>query len=342
MSLKQIAAMVGTSISTVSRVLNSTSPTCASKELQDKIWAASKEIGYQPNEAARALRKPKPNTGVPQIAIVLARITALEHEPFFEELFRNLEAELLKQKAAAGLVIYAEESLSQDMDLSQSSGVIILGRCSRKLLGHILKQNKNVIGIWRNPMDFNVDEVICDGKKAAALAMRHLISLGHRRIAYIGDCSFESRYVGYCDTLIQNDIPMEYNLITQTNQTREEAKAAFSGLLNKKLQKETDFSAVFCANDNTAIEVLKLLKEKKRLLHGHLVSVISIDDIAEAQNTDPYLTTVHIPRREMAHMAALLLLDRIGKGHEEIIRIEFPCRIVERSSCYPYTGDELT
>ena len=79
MSLKKIASMVGTSISTVSRVLNNTSPTCASKELQDKIWAAAREINYQPNESARSLQKSGTAArSLPHISIILARISSLK------------------------------------------------------------------------------------------------------------------------------------------------------------------------------------------------------------------------------------------------------------------------
>ncbi len=180
-------------------------------------------------------------------------------------------------------------------------------------------------------MNFNVDEVVCDGKKAAEMAMKYLFSLGHQRIAYIGDCSFESRYVGYCDTLIQNNIPIDYELIKQTT---EEEEMAFSELLEKKINGNTEFTAVFCANDKIAISVLKLLKTKKRQLNQP-ISVISIDNIEASQNTKPYLTTIQIPRSEMAHMAVTLLLDRIAREHKEAVRIEFPCRIVERNSCYP-------
>lgn len=331
MSLKKIASMVGTSISTVSRVLNNTSPTCASRELQDKIWAAAREINYQPNETARSLQKSGTATQhLPHISIVLARISKLEEDPFFSELFRDLEVELLKQKSTVDHVVYADESFHQN--LSDSDGVIILGRCSDKLLDTITTQNRNVVGIWRNPMNFNVDEVVCDGKKAAEMAMKYLFSLGHQRIAYIGDCSYESRYVGYCDTLIRNNIPMDYELIKQTTEEGTE----FSELLEKKLTGETDFTAVFCANDKTAIRVLELLKEKKRQIKQP-ISVISIDNIEASQNTQPYLTTIQIPRSEMAHMAVALLLDRIAMEHKEAVRIEFPCRIVERNSCYRCT-----
>lgn len=335
MSLKQLAAMTNTSVSTVSRVLNQTSPSCASKELQDKIWAAAREIGYHPNKAARALKKGDTSTQkLPRIAVIMARVTA-EEDPFFSELFRSLEMELLLQGGLIDDMVHAED-ISQKK-LSDANGIIIMGRCSHTLLEQILLQNRNIVGIWRNSMDFDIDEVICDGRKAAELAMNHLLSLGHKKIAYIGDCSYESRYVGYCNVLFQNKIPMDFGLIKQTNQTKEETDTVFEELLAARQTGKTDFSAVFCANDNTAIRVLELLGRQKANIRRS-ISVISIDDITDAQNTKPYLTTVHVPHREMAHMAVMLLLDRIARGHTSSVRIEFPCKLVYRDSCYPYSA----
>ena len=320
--------MVGVSPSTVSRVLNNASSTCASQEVKDKIFAAAREIGYQPNENARNLRTSSgEKTTQIHVTVVLARIKTLDVDPFFHELFHNLEIALYKNHIITDQVIYAEEKLSHD--ISKSHGVIILGRCSQALLSQIFSSNPNVVGIWRNSMNFLVDEVVCDGRKAAELAMEHLISLGHRNIAYIGDCSYENRYVGYCNSLINHHIPMNYTWIKQTNQTGVEGGKAFQELL----EQGDDFSAVFCANDVTAISVLKILKEKRRQIKNK-ISVISIDNIKESETTSPFLTTIHIPKEEMAHMAVTLLLDRIAKKHTEVVRIEFPCRIINRSSCY--------
>ena len=90
-------------------------------------------------------------------------------------------------------------------------------------------------------------------------------------------------------------------------------------------------SAIFCANDATAIGVLKDLKQHKK--RGYMPSVISIDNIAASEKTSPMLTTINIPKKEMAHLALNLLLDRKENGHSEIIRLELPCRLVERESC---------
>ena len=339
MSLKKIAEMTGVSVSTVSRVLNKASSTCASKEVRDKIFAAAREIHYLPNENARMLKNASRQTALNRhVSIVLARIRSLDDDPFFYELFRSLELALFENQTAVDHVVYAEESPVSDgrkhtvpAAISKSQGVIILGRCSEKLLAQILDLNKNVVGIWRNSMNFNVDEVVCDGQKAAELAMQHLISLGHTKIAYIGDCSYESRYVGYCNSLIRHTLPINYEWIRATDQTDPSAAAA---AFYELLEHTQDFSAVFCANDVTAIEVLKILKKNKRKIKRK-ISVISIDNIEESGNISPFLTTINIPRKEMAHMAAALLLDRIAKKHTETVRIEFPCRIINRDSCYP-------
>lgn len=330
MSLKQIAEMVGTSVSTVSRVLNNSSPKCASKELQERIWTAAHEIGYRPNEAARALQGSGAKKGTatpPRVTVLMARFHKMESDPFFEDLLHCLKTELYAQGALLQRVVYASEEL--EAEVAASNGVIVLGRCSHALLERLQQQNRNLVGIWRNTMDFQVDEVVCDGKKAAELAMDHLIGLGHRSIAYIGDCSFESRYVGYCSSLIQHDIPINYGIIKSTDQTFAQGRQAILRLL----EGEGGFSAVFCANDITAVSVLQTLNEKKRHI-GRQISVISIDDIEGLWNEEPALTTVHIPRQEMAHMAVQTLLDRIRRGHQETVRIEFPCKIIQRESCF--------
>lgn len=332
MSLKNIAEMTGVSISTVSRVLNDTSASCASKELKDKIWENARKTGYIPNETARNLRSPskeRPQTYT--VTIVLARISSFEEEPFFYELFRNLEEELLQHRITISQVIYADKTFKHKV--SDSNGIIIIGKCSEELFSMIKQKNQNIVGIWRNTMHFNVDEVICDGQKAAEMAMDYLISIGHKKIAYIGDCSNESRYTGYNNSLIYHELPLVYGRVKQTNQTKDEAKIAFSQLISDKKKGLTDFSAILCANDISAIGVLEVLAGEKKSVRDS-ISVISIDNIEEAQNIKPFLTTVNIPRKEMAHMAVDLLLDRINNKHSEHIRIEFPCRIIRRGSCH--------
>lgn len=323
MSLKKIAEMTGTSVSTVSRVLNDNSPTCASKEIKDKIWSAAHEINYIPNPHARSLKSGETLKDAYHIVVVLARINSLDDDPFFREVFRSIETELFSRNMLLSAVVCAEAP--PDFNNTKVDGIIILGRCSEKLLSALKTVTPNLVGIWRNIQNFNIDEIVCDGKKAAAAAMEYLISLGHTKIAYIGDCSYESRYVGYCETLINHLLPIDYKIIIPTNQTEQEGTDAMRILFGT-----SEATSVLCANDITAIGVLKTMKKMKI----KNMAVISIDNIEEAYNTNPPLTTVNIPREDMAHMAVNVLYDRIQRKHKEFLRIEFPCRIVQRESCF--------
>ncbi len=321
MSLKKIAEMVGTSPSTVSRVLNNRSATCASEELKEKIWAAAHEINYLPNSSARNLKlgqgeeKPALHLGV-----VLARGESSDGDPFFQELSRYLEIEIFRKGCTF-------EKLSGEG--GNFDGILVMGRCSDELLDDLGALTPNLVGIWRNPMNYQIDEVVCDGRKAADLAVSHLIELGHKKIAYIGDCSHESRYVGYTETIIRNQLPLDYRCVIPTGQTSEEGYAAMNRLLDNE-----EVTAVLCANDCIAFGALSALSDQ-RGPGKRKISVISIDNVEGAQSTNPLLTTVHIPREDMAHMAVQILCDRIARGHREKLRVEFPCRIVERDSCFP-------
>ncbi len=328
MSLKKIAEMTGASPSTVSRVLNNSHSKCASEQLKTKIWQAAQEIHYVPNASARNLKLGQ--TQPPKtlhIRIVLARVETLDKDPFFQELYRGLECEIFQKRfTSEKLAANTEEA---GLKLKKCDGLIILGRCSSQLLQTLSKHTPNMVGIWRNPMNYEIDEVVCDGQKAAQAAVTYLIQKGHKKIGYIGDCSYESRYIGYSETMIRNQLSIDYSCIVSTGQSKEEGFQAMEQLLA-----DEELTAVLCANDITAVGALLALKKRK----GHRnrkISVISIDNIEEAQTPSPLLTTVHIPREAMAHMAVQILHDRILHGHTEKLRVEFPCRIIERDSCFP-------
>lgn len=336
MSLKKIAEMVGVSPSTVSRVLNNSVSTCASPELKEKIWEAAHQLNYIPNVNARNLKTgrqaDRPNY---KIAVVLSRFHSLDTDPFFHELFQSIEEALFSYSCTLHSV-----SNSEQTDLSSlrtADGVIVLGRCPDKVLNHIKKYTRNIVGVGRNPTDYKMDEIICDGKTAAVKAMEYLLSLQHKKIGYIGDCSSEFRYIGYCETLIARNIPLNYDYIRSTDQTFDSGYHAMLELLRQ------DITAVFCANDITALGAIKALSEQShnagqgnaKSIRRSKISVISIDNIALSQTSTPLLTTVNIPKEDMGRMAITVLLDRIRHKHSECVRVEFPCKIIERDSCHP-------
>lgn len=331
MSLKEIAQMVGVAPSTVSRVLNNTVSTCASPELKEKIWEAARTLNYVPDINARNLKKRKHNQEKKyRIAIILARFNSLETDPFFLELFQSIEESLFSYSCTIQLIENTEHN--NFCDLKEVDGIIILGRCPDEILNGLRKYTHNIVGIGRNPTSYKMDEIICNGKTAAITAMEYLLSLGHREIGYIGDCSSESRYVGYCETLIDRNIPLNYNYIRSTDQTYDGGYQAMQEL------RQQNITAVFCANDISALGAFKALSEPcpnaDAGKHSKKISVISIDNISQSQTSSPLLTTVSIPKEDMGRMAVNVLLDRIRHNHSECLRVEFPCKLIERDSCY--------
>ena len=94
-------------------------------------------------------------------------------------------------------------------------------------------------------------------------------------------------------------------------------------------------TGIYCANDILAIGMLKCLSKRRNKFYTP--SIISSDDITEAQYTTPMLTTVSLPKNEMARFALILLLDRINGNHKIISRLEMEGTLVVRESCHSIT-----
>ena len=324
MSLKEIADRTGVSVSTVSRVLNNRPGGCVSSQVRERVWKAAREMGYQPNLHARNLKQGTSSRVLPCISVILARTDAPQEDPFFIQCLDDLSAELLGAGFRLGPTAGPEPELSP---LPQADGYIVLGKCREDLLWTLEQRTPNLVGLWRNPGMLPVDQVVCSGQKAAALAMEHLVELGHRRIAYIGDCSYENRFVGYTEALTGHSLPLIYPLVFNVQQTRQAGQRAMAALLQTG-----EATGVLCASDEVALGALDTLRHTRKKRGVLPTSVISIDDIPEARRAG--LTTVHIPRGDMAHLAVRLLADRMAGGHREPVRVELPCRLVERDSCY--------
>ncbi len=336
MTLKEIAREAGVSISTVSRVVNKNTPGAASKEVQDKIWEIVRRTGYTPNSTARTLKMGEDSPAAPSrsIACLFARTSDTVTDLFFSSLSRSIEQEAFKRN-------YVLKYSFSSFDINQPNtfrlitdnhvdGVVILGRCDKPLL-KMLKQYFNYVAYTGlNNLDAKYDQIICDGSQAAIAAVSHLIELGHKKIAYIGEIQQENRYAGYCSALESHRIPFKKEFIANVTLSSE---GGYQGV-KKLLASGCDATAFFCCNDITAIGAMRALQEAGRVIPNN-ASLISIDDIDTAQYLNPMLTTVHIPVEEMGQMTAKILIDRIEGGHRLPVKMELPFYIAVRDSCAP-------
>lgn len=345
MSIKKIAEKAGVSPATVSRVLNNPNYKCSIPGLRDKIWKTAIEMNYVPNEAARNLKR---GVSAKQektwyINILMTRTDSSTTDPFFAELLRVIESEIHDKNCILSKVWYMSvfsddrkcrrENLDRLVDGmydevdGKRDGLIIIGRCNKEALKKLNKKYKSVVSVNRNSTNYEVDEVLCDGKKIASAAVEYLISLGHKNIGYIGQCHSEDRYNGYLETLKKHDLDVIPEYVIETKQTEAEGYEA----MEKFFQSDDMPTGIYCANDISAIGMLKCLNKFRN--RYYMPSIISSDDIQEAQFTKPMLTTVSLPKEDMGKFALYLLLDRLRGGHSGIVRMELEGRLMIRNSC---------
>jgi DNA-binding LacI/PurR family transcriptional regulator len=180
-------------------------------------------------------------------------------------------------------------------------------------------------------MDSDIDQVISDGYAAAEAAIRYLYSLGHRRIGYIGETDEEVRYDSYRDTLRDLGLTYDASLVCSCPL---EKKGGFEGASRMLANAKKKPTAVFCANDITAIAVIQCFMQAG-LKVPEDISVMGIDNIDVAQYMNPMLTTVEVPKMELGKNAVRLLIDRIENGKTIPMTIKLPYRLIVRESVAP-------
>ncbi|QHQ59482.1 substrate-binding domain-containing protein [Anaerocolumna sedimenticola] len=336
MTLKEIAKMAGVSISTVSRVINQSNSKVASKEVQDTIWRIVRETNYMPNSTARNLKLGNNSEySVPlakTIGCIFARSNITTNDPFFSQIARAIEQEAFRQgyimKYSFSAYDINDANTFHVISSNQVNGIAVLGRFDKNLLTFIKKQYKHVVYTGLNTIDTDFDQVICDGYQASVAAVKYLHNLGHTSIGYVGEKSKELRYQGYLDTMNSLSLPVTRENIIVTPLSSE---GGYNGV-KEYLKKGLNVTALFCANDLTAIGAMKAIKEYGLNIPAD-VSIISIDDIDTAQYMSPMLTTIRVPMEELGKMTAKILIDRIENGKTLPIKVELPFSIITRESC---------
>lgn len=327
MSLKRIAESTGVSPSTVSRILSGKDPKCASEEVRRRVWQAAQDLNYRANPHARSLQS---GGRQPEEAFKLSVLYSRERDAysnqFFQTLIQSVNENTLQRGHQVTQTGLTEEFLESRDKLEPNEGIVILGRCSKNTLRSLSTRTSKLVCVGLNPYEPGYDQIICNGRVAAEMAMDYLLEKGHIRIGYVGECENEVRYLGYRNALIREGIAFASSLVYQTQQT-EDGGARAAGRL---LETPDPPSALFCANDATAIGVLAGMRALAPDVPRP--AMISIDNIFKAQEVDHQLTTINIPVREMGAMAVTLLVDRMMKRHTFPVKVEFPCNLVRRKS----------
>lgn len=307
-SIKDIAKKAGVSHSTVSRALHKSS--LISPETAERIRQVAQEMGYQPSAAARSL---KTNT-----TRVLGVIVSNIADPFFSEILFGIED--YAQERAYSLFIASsqhdpqrERSIVQTMMEQRTDGVII---CSSSISAEqgrqLLDYGFPVVVINNQAADSFNYSIYHDDIDGSRQITRHLIDLGHRRIAYMGNArsgrTNDDRLAGFQSAMVEAGltVPAEYLFTAPGGEPRNgfEAMQRFLGLSPHP-------TAVFCFNDLLAMGALNACSLAGAAVPQQ-ISIAGFDNISYSAYTIPSLTTFDQPKRSIGREAARLLLDLLS------------------------------
>jgi LacI family transcriptional regulator len=304
-TLRMVAREAGVSASTVSRIINGT--VNVSHGLKHAVEAAIIKFDFRPNAAARGLALGKTST----IGVVAQAIDS----PFYGEGLRGIEA-CLRQRGYAPLFMSGnwreedEERCMREFVARGVDGIIVFaGRLSDAKLKSYAKEVSIVVTgrRLRAPGLFSLQ--IDDGH-GAMLAVRHLIEIGHRKIAFITGSENHpdavERFEGYKKALEDATIDFDPRLVAVGDWHEEGGLRATSELLasNRK------FTALFCVNDQTAYGACLALYRKGMSVPGD-VSVIGFDDLPSSAYRLPPLTSVRQSIGELGDRSAQAILELI-------------------------------
>ena len=327
-TIKDVARLAGVSPSTVSRVVNGNTASAASEETRQRIWEAVRATNYSVNSQAQKLRRPKQDEERPKQSIdcVFARGIDYFIDPFFIELIHVIEQRIFKQGYCLRTQYGAADMNSHlRSDKHKKDAAIILGRVDAEILEKLKQTYRHLVYVSLQDRDLGIDSVICSGYESAGLALNYLYSLGHRRICYLGEIRDEQRYDAYRDFVAAHGLE---ELVVDVRFTPSDS---YEGL-RSALAGGMSCTAVFCANDVSAVGVYRAARECHLSIPKEL-SIISVNDIETVRYLEPMLSTIHIPIEELGAHAASLLIDRIERGHTLPVRLYLPCQLVERDSC---------
>jgi DNA-binding LacI/PurR family transcriptional regulator len=316
-NLKQLAAILQLSQTTVSLVLNN-SPSAKSipAHTRERVLQAARKHHYRPNYFARSLRKNRSMS----IGVMAPDLS----EGYFTMVMNGVEEYLMR---AQYFYFSASHFWNQDLMIEYPrmlteravDGFLLLNTPSE------IRSPLPTVAVSAHNNSPGVTNIILDHMKAAELALRHLYDLGHRKIAFmkgpniIPDTEYRWRSI--------LEVARQLNLKVQPDHCLQlEADSWSPGVgcepMRDLLARARDFTAIFCFNDISAIGVIRAIYDAG-LSVPEDISVIGFDDIMSAAYHKPSLTTVRQPLREMGREGAQILLDMISNPDKQ-----FPQEIV--------------
>lgn len=317
-SIKDIARAAGVSHSTVSRALRG--HPAISEATRTRVARLAEEMGYSPSAVARGLRTSRTRV----VGLVVTHLT----DPFLTEVVQGIESLALE----AGYSLFlATSNVDPDREMAvvkafreqRVDGVLVCSSRVGERYLPLLAEGQVPIVLINNQHDGTFAfSVANDDRYGAEQVTRHLVELGHRRIAYLGNTrggqANTDRLAGYLAALNMAGIPVDSSLILRSPNGRPPGGEVG---VQPLLDGECRATALVCYNDMTALGALHRLKQAGWRIPDDL-SITGFDDISLAAYADPPLTTFAQPKYELGRYAMQMLLDLMdgGDGRHVVLR----------------------
>jgi LacI family transcriptional regulator len=326
-TIREVAESAGVSYATVSHVINNTR--LVSPETRERVLAAMDALNYRPNALARSLRQGKTNT----IGLVLPDSA----NPFFAEISRGIEDEAFKKGYS---VFLCNTELDTQRELfyvdvlskKQVDGIIFVAAGDQAdSLDYLIQRRMPLVMIDREVPNVEADAVLTDNQLGGYLAARHLLDLGHSRIACIAGPSSitpsSERIIGYRKALEEAGISYDEKLVLRGDYHAQSGMDITHIILGMNPRP----TAVFALNDLMALGALRAAAEAGCSVPRDL-SVVGYDNLEISRFTNPPLTTIAQPKKEVGTRAVNLLVERMAQKSQPPVRLVLPPELIVRRS----------
>ncbi|MGX9419213.1 LacI family DNA-binding transcriptional regulator [Vibrio sp. WJH972] len=305
-SIKEVCELAKVSKSTVSRVLNN--HPSVSEETREKVLKVITQLDYRPNASAQALASNRSNC----IGMLVETIAG----PFYSYLVSTAE-QIVRQEKLYLIATSGQESWDREVDSimffksKQVDGLILhSGELSDYDILEIVKEIPATVLLNHSIPEIAENCICLDDELGGYLATQHLLENGHTRIGCITgplrSRDSRERLLGYRKALAEYDIEYDAKLVVEGNFCMANNDIA----PNRLLDRNTDMTAIFCQNDHIALGVYDVLKQRGITI-GDDISVVGFDNSIFSAHTDPKLTTINFPVKEMGIEAAKKVLSLI-------------------------------
>lgn len=308
-TIKDIANVLNISPAAVSKALHDDSRISA--KTKEAVKKVAKDLNYQPNHLASALRKGKSNL----VGVIVPRTNS----HFFSSVIQNIE-EVLNKEGYNIIITQSNESYKKECSsidtllYTQVDGIIASMANETISLEYYEKVKMKGIPLIlfdRGENDLNVDYIGINDYESSHMIVEHLVKQGCKRIAHIGGYRrtriFNNRIKGYIDAIKKYNLPLDEALIIESSLTLEDGREKMVQLLN--LPNRPD--AVYVAGDYAALGALQVLNENNIKI-PHDIALVGFGDEPFTAMVTPTLSSINQHSAEIGKLAALTFLERVN------------------------------